>query len=98
MPLKATTPHSWIWKLFEYNQKKIMIIIIVISLWSSRPVGSDILRDLERKASMATSELDTRRLYLSHFARSGFTPQLEQEAAQRDDLLLFDLSHIVAGN
>jgi hypothetical protein len=55
------------------------------------------LRNLERKAGLVHRELNTRRLFFGLCARGGFTPQLEEEAAGRDDLFLFDLSRIVAG-
>lgn len=65
--------------------------------WSRRPVGLDIVRDLERKASLAAREMDGRRIFFGLCARSGFTSQVEAEAAQRDDLLLFDLPRIAEG-
>jgi len=64
--------------------------------WTRRPIGIDVLRNLERKARLVR-ELETQRRYFGLFARSGFTPQLQDEAALRDDLTLFDLSHIVEG-
>jgi AAA+ ATPase superfamily predicted ATPase len=63
--------------------------------WASRPVGIDILRHLERKASLVRKELDRHRLFFGLCARNGFTPHLRQEAAQRDDLFLFDLPTVV---
>lgn len=65
--------------------------------WSRRPVGMDILRELERKAGLASSEVGRRRRYFALCSRSGFTSQVERQAAQRDDLFLFDLPQIVAG-
>ncbi len=65
--------------------------------WTRRPVGTNILQNLERKAGLVSRELGGRRLYYGLCARSGFTPRLEQEAARRRDLLLFDLDRIVAG-
>jgi AAA+ ATPase superfamily predicted ATPase len=62
--------------------------------WSRRPVGLDILRGLEHLASMAGRELDAQHLFLGLFSRSGFTPHLQDQAASRDDLLLFDLACI----
>jgi hypothetical protein len=41
--------------------------------------------------------MDPRRLFYGLCARSSFTPQVEEAAAQREDLLLFDLPHIVKG-
>ena len=69
--------------------------LLVECKWTKRPIGVDILRNLERKADLVNKELDSRRLFFGLCARSGFTPQVEEEAAQRDDLLLFDLPHIV---
>ena len=69
--------------------------LLVECKWTSRPIGVDILRRLERKASLVNRELDARRLFFGLCARSGFTPQVEEEAAQRDDLLIFDLPRIV---
>ena len=68
--------------------------MLVECKWTSRPIGIDILRNLERKAALISRELDSRRLYLGLCARSGFTPQVEENAAQRDDLFLFDLPRI----
>lgn len=71
--------------------------LLVECKWTGRPVGMDILRDLERKAGLMRGELGGRRMFLGLCARSGFTPQVEEEAVRRDDLLLFDLPRIVAG-
>jgi AAA+ ATPase superfamily predicted ATPase len=71
------------------------VALLVECKWSTRPVGVDILRNLERKAGLVARELDARRLVYGLCARSGFTPQVKKEAARRDDLLLFDLARIV---
>jgi AAA+ ATPase superfamily predicted ATPase len=63
--------------------------------WASRPVGVDILRQLERKAGLVGKELDQHRFFFGLCARNGFTPHLRQEAARRDDLFLFDLPTVV---
>jgi hypothetical protein len=72
--------------------------LLVECKWTNRPVGIDILRDLERKARLVGEEFDARRLLFGLCARNGFTPQVEEEAANRDNLLLFDLPHIVGGD
>jgi AAA+ ATPase superfamily predicted ATPase len=72
--------------------------LLVECKWTNRPMGVDVLRNLERKASLVRKELDTQRLLFGLCARGGFTPQVEEQAAQRDDLLLFDLDRIVAGD
>lgn len=71
--------------------------MLVECKWTKRPIGIDILRDLERKAGLVETELAERRLYFALCARSGFTPEVEAEVAQLDDLVLFDLPRIVAG-
>lgn len=63
--------------------------------WSSRPVGVDVLADLERKAYLATPDLADRRICYALCARSGFTEQLHQMAASRSDVYLFDLADIL---
>lgn len=55
--------------------------------WSTRPVGQDILRDLEKRAQAPVfSDYPQRRFAL--FSRSGFTPQLTREAAAKEVLLI----------
>jgi AAA+ ATPase superfamily predicted ATPase len=71
--------------------------LLVECKWSTRPIGVDILRNLERKANLVARELGQRRLSYGLCARSGFTPQVKGEADRRDDLFLFDLHRIVAG-
>jgi hypothetical protein len=68
--------------------------LLVECKWTSRPIGADILRNLERKASLVSKELGSRQLFFGLCARGGFTPQVEEEAARRDDLFLFDLPRI----
>jgi AAA+ ATPase superfamily predicted ATPase len=70
--------------------------LVVECKWSSRPVGLDILRDLERKLSLVRAELGERQLWVGLCARSGFTPQVEAEAAKRKEVLLFSLDQIVS--
>lgn len=69
--------------------------LLVECKWTSSPVGIDVLRALERKASRPGQELDVQRLLFGLCARNGFTPQVGEEAARRDDLLLFDLPRVV---
>ena len=69
--------------------------LLVECKWSTRPVGVDVLRNLERKAPAVAQELGDRKLSYGLCARSGFTPQVQDDAAQRSDLLLFDLARIV---
>jgi hypothetical protein len=66
--------------------------------WTTRPVGVDILRDLERRARLVSEGLDAQRRLFGLCARNGFTPQVQEEAAKRNDLLLFDLAQVIAGD
>lgn len=68
--------------------------LLVECKWTSRPIGADVLRNLERKATLVSKELGSQQLFFGLCARSGFTPQVEEEAARRDDLFLFDLPRI----
>lgn len=71
--------------------------ILVECKWSNRPVGSDILAELERKVEWIRPELGNRRLGFALCSRSGFTPQLVENLQQRKDppVLLFDLPEIL---
>ena len=52
--------------------------------WTNRPVGIDMLGDLERKARLVSEELDSQRLLFGLRARNGSTPQVEEKAAKRE--------------
>ncbi len=65
--------------------------MLVECKWTSKPVGSDILANLERKAAVVQPELDGRRVSYGLCSRSGFTDQLLQDVQQRNDVFLFDL-------
>ncbi len=67
--------------------------LVVECKWSKNPVGVDILRALEAKAARVKG-LRGRRLWFGLCARSGFTAQVQDIAAGRDDLRLFDLGQI----
>jgi hypothetical protein len=69
--------------------------LLVECKWTTRPIGIDILQDLERKAALIRPETGAQKHWFGLCARSGFTQQVEQEAARRDDILLFDLPRIV---
>lgn len=63
--------------------------------WASRPLGVDILTELEQKKYPIEAELENRSIQFALCSRSGFTQQLIQQAAQRNDLVIFDLDDIV---
>jgi AAA+ ATPase superfamily predicted ATPase len=57
--------------------------------WSRRPVGRDILADLEAKAARVAADSAPTARHLTLFSRSGFTAAVLREAASRSDLHLF---------
>jgi hypothetical protein len=63
--------------------------------WTSKPIGSDILANLERKSSLIRPELDNRRVCFALCSRSGFTDELIQDSQERREVLLFDLPLIM---
>jgi AAA+ ATPase superfamily predicted ATPase len=69
--------------------------VLVECKWSSQPIGTNILADLERKASVVQQELGERKIQFALCSRSGFTPQLIESLTKRSDTLLLDLSQIL---
>jgi hypothetical protein len=69
--------------------------MLVECKWTSKPVGVDILAELERKSQFVQPELEQRQIRFALCSRSGFTPQLLEEAKRRQDLSLLDLPEIV---
>lgn len=69
--------------------------ILVECKWASKPVGVDILAELERKAQFVKPELADRQICFALCSRSGFTPQLMKDVEQRTDVMLLDLPDIV---
>ena len=69
--------------------------ILVECKWTSKPVGIDILAELERKAQLVKPELGDRQIRFALCSRSGFTSQLIEDAKRRQDVTLLDLPEIV---
>jgi AAA+ ATPase superfamily predicted ATPase len=70
--------------------------ILVECKWANKPVGTDILANLENKTPLVKSDLGARMVRYALCSRSGFTPQMIRDARQRKDVLLFDLPAIVS--
>jgi AAA+ ATPase superfamily predicted ATPase len=68
--------------------------ILVECKWTSKPVGIDILVDLERKAQLVKPELGDRQIRFALCSRSGFTSQLIEDAKRLQDVTLIDLPAI----
>ena len=69
--------------------------ILVECKWSSKPVGMNIMANLERKAAIIQGDLGNKKIYFALCSRSGFTPQLMDSSSNRSDIMLFKLSHII---
>ena len=97
LPFLPTRIGNW----WSANQEIDLVVlgeaaaILVECKWASKPVGMDILADLERKANLVKPQLENRKIYLALCSRSGFTSQLVQDAKQRPDVMLMDLTDIV---
>ncbi len=73
--------------------------ILVECKWTSKPVGIDILADLERKAALVKTELENRKISFALCSRSGFTTQLMEDVGRRyaSQAMLCNLSEILSG-
>jgi len=64
--------------------------------WAARPVGTNILDDLKRKASLVDPKGQWPRVTYALWAKSGFTPALQEQAAA-EGVLLITAEELVAG-
>jgi hypothetical protein len=69
--------------------------LLVECKWANKPLGIDILANLERKTKVIEPELDGRQIHYALCSRSGFTEQLTQDTQKRTDVTLFDLTAIL---
>lgn len=65
-------------------------LMLVESKWSSRPVGKDILEQLEGKSKDVMREAGKQDVLFALCSRSGFTDQLADLTQKRQDILLYD--------
>jgi len=65
--------------------------------WSGRPVGTNILADLEQKAALF-ARAHSAPSFLALFSRSGFTPALRRTAETRTDLILIHGLEVIRGS
>jgi uncharacterized protein len=70
-------------------------VILVECKWSNRPVGKNVLADLERKAEIFQRELGDRKTQYALCSRSGFTSQLIELLTNQSEVLLLDLDQIL---
>lgn len=64
--------------------------------WAARPVGTNILDDLQRKAALVDPKGQWPRVTYALWAKAGFTPAL-QERAEKEGVLLITADELVAG-
>jgi len=69
--------------------------ILVECKWTSQPVGTNVLADLESKSHLVERELGDKKIQFALCSRSGFTSQLIESLARRSDTLLLDLEQIL---
>ncbi|MEI8132366.1 MAG: ATP-binding protein, partial [Leptolinea sp.] len=71
--------------------------ILVECKWTSKPVGIEILAELERKAQLVKPDLGDRHIQFALCSRSGFTDQLIEGTKQKyaSRLSLFNLPEII---
>ena len=74
--------------LVAINEEKRIILFGECKYWVN-PIGPDVLIDLEKKSSSVSWHSSDRKEYFALCSVSGFTPELEELAKQRSDLLLF---------
>ncbi|MFU8771353.1 MAG: ATP-binding protein [Anaerolineales bacterium] len=70
-------------------------VMLVECKWTTKPVGLDILADLERKTKLIVPRFEDCNTRYALCSRSGFTDQLVQEAKIRNDVILFSLLDIL---
>jgi len=69
--------------------------MLVECKWSRRPVGVDILEQLEAKSRGLMKEVDGQALLFGLCSLSSFTDQMMELAKKRNDVLLYDWKMIV---
>jgi len=97
LPFIPTNVGNW-WNANEEIDLLVMgeeEAILVECKWTSKPVGLDILAELERKTQLVKPGLENKQIRFALCSRSGFTPQLIGDAKRRQDVTLFDLPDIV---
>jgi hypothetical protein len=71
------------------------LAFLVECKWSQRPVGVDILEQLEGKSRALLKELNGQSFLFGLCSRSGFTDQMRELARKRKDVLLYDWKGMV---
>jgi AAA+ ATPase superfamily predicted ATPase len=97
LPFVPTNIGNW----WNANEEVDLIVlgendaILVECKWTNKPVGIDILTELERKSDLVRPELKNRQIRFALCSRSGFTSQFMKDVEQRTDVMALDLPVIV---
>ena len=65
-------------------------LMLVECKWSNRPIGLDILENLEAKTKAIQKEASKKQVLYGLCSRSGFTEQLTAQVQSRNDVYLYD--------
>ncbi|HQJ33379.1 MAG TPA: ATP-binding protein, partial [Anaerolineaceae bacterium] len=97
LPFVPTNIGNW----WNANEEVDLVILgendatLVECKWTSKPVGIDILAELERKSNLVKHELGDRQIRFALCSRSGFSSQLTEDTKRRQDITLLNLPEIV---
>ena len=72
------------------TEERLSIELSRVRQLTSAPVGINIFRELEQKSGSVDWQKQNRHVWFVLFSSAGFTEELKELAAERDDLLLFD--------
>jgi hypothetical protein len=70
-------------------------MMLVECKWSSRQVGTDILREIEAKSADVCREAGLQKVDFGLCSRSGFTEQLTELSNERNNLFLFSWEQMI---
>ena len=86
---------------WQANQEVDLVILgegqmtLVECKWSSRPVGTDILQELEAKSADVSREAGIEKVSFALCSRSGFTKQLTELSNERENVILYDWNQMI---
>ena len=97
LPLQPKQIGGW----WQSNQEIDIVLLsdshtmLVECKWSQRPVGLDILEQLEGKSRALLKEVNGQTVLFGLCSRSGFTDQMQELAKKRKDVILYDWKDMV---
>ena len=97
LPLQPKQIGGW----WQANQEIDIVLLsdshtmLVECKWSQRPVGVDILEQLEEKSKGLLKEANGQMVLFGLCSRSGFTDHMQELAKKRNDVMLYDWKNMV---